>query len=265
MWSEYDLLLFKDPRVVLILIEILQAPSSQIEQFNIHNIYKYGRILKTQAIETLGYLKNTRAIKPIIEILQDKNQDEYTHIAAIEALRSLKSDLAVQPLIKILQENKSDSLISSASWALTNLGKVAVEPLIEVLQHENSDVRMMVASALGTIRDKKAIQPLYNLLQNQTATSHELLYTLGSGGFPPIASALAELKAVDELIVSLKNPNAIVRQQAAWALGNIADIQVVSPLIQALEDEDKEVREEARQSLMKLSSESSEIKSMLPF
>ncbi|VEP15161.1 Phycocyanobilin lyase subunit alpha (fragment) [Hyella patelloides LEGE 07179] len=76
---------------------------------------------------------------------------------------------------------------------------------------------------------------------------------------------LAKLKAIDELIVSLKNPNPIVRQQAAWALGNIMDIKVVPPLIKALEDRDKEVRKEARESLIKLSSESSEIKSMLPF
>lgn len=123
---------------------------------------------------------------------------------------------------------------------------------------------MFTASALGKIKDSRAIKPLYNLLQHQLS-SQELLYTLGGGGFPPIASALAELKATEELISALNHPNANVRQQAAWALGEIDDVVVVQPLLDSMKDTDSEVREEARLSLIKLSSQSSEIESMLPF
>lgn len=261
---KYDLILFKDPIVVPVLIEIIQTPISKIEQFNKQNRYHYECIVKKSMIETLGLFEDLRAVEPIITILRDRNPDKSIRITAIEALRLLKSNLAIQPLIEILQNNETE-LISSASWALINLGKEAVEPLIRILQHDDSDVQMFVANTLGKIGDKKAIQPLYNLFKNQTSTSHELLYTLGSGGFPPIASALAELQAIDELIASLNNPNAIVRQQAAWALGNIIDLRVVPQLIKTLEDRDKEVQEEARESLVKLSSQIPEIESMLPF
>ena len=51
----------------------------------------------------------------------------------------------------------------------------------------------------------------------------------------------------------------------ALALGEIDDIVVVQPLLNAMNDTDSEVKKEARLSLIKLSSQSSEIESMLPF
>jgi HEAT repeat protein len=257
---QYDIIAFKEYRVVPTLIGILQAPASKL----IHpSIYQEDPILRTIAIETLGVLKDIRAVEPIIKILQDTDRDKYTRYEAIEALGQLKSEKAVKPLIEILNDEKSE-LIAEASWALIKLGTAAVEPLIDTLQHHNSEIRMFTASALGKIKDRRAIKPLYNLLQHQP-NSQELLYTLGGGGFPPIASALAELKATEELIDALNHYNPNVRQQAAWALGEIDDIVVVQPLLNAMNDTDSEVKKEARLSLIKLSSQSSEIESMLPF
>lgn len=59
---QYDIIAFKEYRVVPTLIGILQAPASKL----IHpSIYQYDRI----AIETLGDLKDIRAVEPIIKIL----------------------------------------------------------------------------------------------------------------------------------------------------------------------------------------------------
>lgn len=94
---QYDIIAFKEYRVVPILIEILQAPASKLPD---PSIYQYDRILRRIAIETLGYLQDIRAVEPIIKILQDTNQDEYTRYQAMEALGQLKSEKAVQPLIE---------------------------------------------------------------------------------------------------------------------------------------------------------------------
>ena len=62
-------------------------------------------------------------------------------------------------------------------------------------------------------------------------------------------SETLESRDVDELIDSLKEPNPIVRIEAAVTLGKVIDESAVEPLIEALSDENWEVRREAARAL----------------
>ena len=55
--------------------------------------------------------------------------------------------------------------------------------------------------------------------------------------------------AVAALIAALRDPNAGVRSQAAWALGLKGDARSVEPLRNALNDPDASVRKQARWAL----------------
>ena len=68
------------------------------------------------------------------------------------------------------------------------------------------------------------------------------------------ARALATLcaKAPEGLLAALKSPDAVVRQNAAEALGGIRDKVAVEPLMALLRDDDKRVRERVARALSRL-------------
>jgi HEAT repeat protein len=59
-------------------------------------------------------------------------------------------------------------------------------------------------------------------------------------------------RAAYVLMESLRDESAEVRRAAAAALGNIREIMVVRPLVEALQDEDESVRTYAQDSLQKV-------------
>ncbi|MFQ4146430.1 HEAT repeat domain-containing protein [Chlorogloeopsis sp. ULAP02] len=80
-----------------------------------------------------------------------------------------------------------------------------------------------------------------------------------------VAFLLFMLNAVDALIQSLKNNDAGIRRESAWALGQIGDSRAAEPLIEALQDSDADVREAAREAWEKLILKSPEISDIIPF
>ena len=69
------------------------------------------------------------------------------------------------------------------------------------------------------------------------------------------AEALGEIgdaRAVEPLILALKDEYWEVRRRAAEALGEIGDARAVEPLKKALNDESRGVREAARDALEKI-------------
>ena len=59
-------------------------------------------------------------------------------------------------------------------------------------------------------------------------------------------------KSTQEIIQNLTHKDAKVRSEAAWALGKRGDPVAVDPLIQALEDDDRNVRDWATLALVKI-------------
>ena len=90
----------------------------------------------------------------------------------------------------------------------------AVEPLISALKDANADVREQAAFALGQIRDRGAVEALVIALKDATPTC---------ASRPRSRSARFAIRAPSTaLTAALKDANADVRQQAAFALGQLA-------------------------------------------
>jgi HEAT repeat protein len=140
-----------------------------------------------------------------------------------------------------------------------------VEGLIKALGHKGEDVRTDAAKALGDIEDVKAVEALIQALKD-TADSvrYEAATALERLGWKPgddtekahylIAKRewddLVGLggPAVESLIQALKNEDPDVRTEAADALRKIGE-PAVEPLIKALKDENRDVREVAAECL----------------
>ena len=122
------------------------------------------------------------------------------------------------------------------------------DPLIQALKDNESNVRGHAAEALGEINDTSAIGSMFQVLLDD---QNQVRYSVGR--------ALVKLgkPAVDPLIDALKVNQAIVREIAATALGEINDTKANGPLIQALGDENGDVRASAALSLAQINGMSS--------
>ncbi|AKB78972.1 putative lyase [Methanosarcina horonobensis HB-1 = JCM 15518] len=105
------------------------------------------------------------AVEPLIEILQNENEDIFLQMKAVQVLAGIKDERAIQPMIQALKENPE--LDADLGYHLGLMGEPAVEPLIGVLGDNDPKVRARAAEALGRIGDKRAIGPLTETLNDE--------------------------------------------------------------------------------------------------
>ena len=198
--------------------------------------------VRWEAADILGAIGNSSAADPLFEATKDK--DSVVRNVAAQALAKLGDLRATEPLIELL---KSDSAWDRAD-AADALGELndsrAVEPLISALDDEKGFVQESAAEALGKIRDSRAVVPLvqtikYNSDYAVQEKARDALIDLGE-------------PATDALIVALNDSDKLVRYHAAYCLAYSNDARAVVPLEYALSDEDKDVREMARNSVLRL-------------
>jgi HEAT repeat protein len=142
----------------------------------------------------------------------------------------------------------------------------SVAEQIAALKDEDWAIREEAAMALGAFRDARAVWPLVSLLRDAdravrqaavsalTAIREPSVPVLGlclsdpQPGVQEAASSvlalIADERVLSPLIDALGNQNWIVRMHAAKALGRIKDRRAIEPLIPLLQDKVKAVREE---------------------
>ena len=211
------------------------------------NNYELGRVdgLGRQPVDVLASLGKP-AVPQLIDEL--KNDDALVRRQAAQALGEIKDPRAVKPLIGLLQDK--DPLIRRHT--VNALGKIGdprgASPLVAILKDETeqSHVRMTAAQALGRIGEERAVEPLIAALNdNHWTVRSSAAQALGRIG---------DLRAVYPLVYALQDEDPSVRGHAADALGDIRDIRAVEPLRSALYDTDKNVRKRAERALKKMTS-----------
>lgn len=204
--------LFWDNRIEGYLMKCLENPSPQVRQKALTLLDGYGsdkavpkliealkdRGVRAHAARTLGYSKDKRALEPLIERLNDG--DDEVRAAALISLGNF-DDRRVSELNLELLRDKASSVRSSAVWNIKKKpDKRAVESLILLLNDPYWFIPPIAAEALGIIRDKRAVEPLIDTL---------------NGKFSSNRSGDADRR---------------LREEAAEALGNIGDERAIEPL-----------------------------------
>jgi HEAT repeat protein len=202
-----------------------------------------GGQLAMQPVEILASLGKP-AVEPLIDALA--GADPLVRRQAAQALGEIKDPRAVQPLIGLLKDR--DALIRR--HAVEALGKIkdgrAVSPLAARLadKREESHVRTAAAEALGTLRDPAALESLIaGLTAPDWALRSRAAEALGKIG---------DVRALDPLMDALRDQDPVVRGYAVEALGELKDLRAVVPVGAALQDRDREVRKKAEEALAKI-------------
>jgi hypothetical protein len=118
--------------------------------------------VRGEVANALGRIGDVRAVRPLIQKLKDG--DRHVRCRAAEALGNIADPEPIPHLINALK-NKDSSIRRYAKEALIKIGLPAVDPLIKALKYKNVDAKRNAAEALGKIGDKKAKEPLTEALE----------------------------------------------------------------------------------------------------
>ena len=207
--------------------------------------------------------------KEAFDVDFNRKQDESPKFKLKEPRRVENQDQQVERLIRELQDTDSD-VRSIAAVTLGEIGpeaEDAVPILIKLLQDQDEEgfVRANAATALGKIGEgaSKAVPALINALRDQDKyVRRDAAEALEKIGTPRTIKTVKDRYRVviplgwtgseDEvpaLIQALQNENKDVRVNAVVTLGQIESEDVVPVLIKALQDQDEWVRVNAAWTL----------------
>lgn len=212
--------------------------------------------VRTAALEAFRALKGREALPRLLEVLRQDVQPEVRWQAAAE-LEILGSKEAVLGLITALND-KSHLVRAGAAEALKGIPDPrSVQPLIRTLNDTDTAARRAAAEALGIIGDRAAVRPLMRALrvhdfqtrrraikslrQLQDPSCGPALIRSLNDWDPKIRSVAVESliafgnkeQVVPPLIQYLHSWQAVIREDAARALGGLQDQRAVEPLVRA--------------------------------
>lgn len=197
---------------------------------------------RSRAAYVLGQIRDTRAVEPLLILIQDANENVRSNTAY--SLGRLGDRRAVEPLIQALHDEHSTTRYNAAA-ALGELGDArATEPLVRLLNDSDNSLRYRVVIALGALGNTHAVPPLISaLLDHYEIVSRAAAESLGN---------LQDTRAVEPLLAALHATSLVVRRAAAAALGHIGDLRAVPALMNALGDAAWDVRQAAVSALIEI-------------
>lgn len=217
---------------------------------------------KMAVAEVLGAIGDTRAIEPLINLLKSALR-ERVHLKeeANELIKSIKdSNLSLSTQMQFrsgsirIIANESRELeigIPKIYSILVSIGDSTVAPLLAELKNSDWCARMGAAFVLGIMKEPRAVQPLIDILEMDnegTQDKENAAVALG---------AIGDRRAINTLITTLQNNKKdSVRSAAAMALDLRRCPSAVEPLINALNDQNQEVRNNAATALKNITAKS---------
>jgi len=210
--------------------------------------------VKKLIIDTLGEIKDRRAVLPLIALLSDRNEN--VAASAVEALGKIGDDQAVPPLLEILNK-ENPLLVFSAVRALQQIGdRRAIEPLISVLSR--SSYKRVGLEALGAIGDMSVLETLTTAFQSGSKS-------IKCSALKAIAALESRQSGADQTVIhrrmreiyqdpyypflvdAVQDSDTLLRQAAIRMVGWVADARGVSILIPLI---NSECREDALSALV---------------
>ncbi|MFC1632256.1 HEAT repeat domain-containing protein [Candidatus Omnitrophota bacterium] len=171
-----------------------------------------------------------------------KNQDRFVRQAAVEMLAEIEDPRTVKILINVLND-KQPKVRKAAVLALGKKGDPAVvDALMRALADENREIRRAAADLLIWMHHG-AVNTVMSVIKD----GDDIIRRHASLAFVDIRDP----RAVVPLIDALKDENENVRKEAATVLSleHKTDPRVIKPLLVALEDENEEVSKLAYSAL----------------
>ncbi|MBI4777585.1 HEAT repeat domain-containing protein [Candidatus Desantisbacteria bacterium] len=228
--------------------------------------------IRMQAAETLGdsisagkEVCSKEAVTALIHALNDPKWRVKRN--AVISLGKIGSPAAIPALIKCLKD-ENWIIRDKAVHALGEIGSIeAADAIIHTCKDEDESVQKEAIAALGKIRATKAILLLINILIHSTEDK-DIICDTDSNYDKCMKLAVWSLIEIGTpstipLLRILRDKNPQVRQYAAYGLGEIRDIRTISPLIEALSEEDELPRRDISSALIKMGTTA--VPALLPY
>ncbi len=207
------------------------------------------------AVTALGDM-DSRVLAPLLTLLHDEQGT--VRSSAMRAIVGLSEHRDADWFVRLHREHVQEALIqaladqesdvrAAVAQALGQWGdKRAVEPLLAVIRDTDVDVRRAAVAALSYPKDERALEPLLTVF----LTDDDM--QVRSHAAEGLGRHLEDSRAVNTLIQALQDGQSHVRQQAAELLCWLKDERATEALIHALQDSDPEVREWSIEALWAL-------------
>lgn len=181
----------------------------------------------------LGELRDTRAVEPLMTILSNTEHGVF-RLGAIQTLGVLKDPRA----IALLTEQLDDTSVQVRRIATEALGEIgdpgAVDPLLKMLNDQSAEVRWAAADALGSIGDASVADTLISIIGKGRIWARRMVRVLD-----PLDANWREREATLRIetyfLEHIDHPEPEVQWRSAEALGEIATPRARQKLLQAMD------------------------------
>lgn len=202
--------------------------------------------VRIAAIYTLGSFRAPQTYLHLADRLDDPEIN--VRIAAAKVLGEIKSLDTLPDLLDALKDSfwwyERDEAIQVLLQTIASFGDAALDDLLAAMKEPIPTLRRYAIQLLRQLKDPRIMEslemafydPNYDVAENALVA----LLDFGEASLPILQNAL-------------HNPNAWLRQKAAWGLGEIGGQKATNLLLAIVGDQDEdEVRKEAIRALAKL-------------
>jgi serine/threonine-protein kinase len=198
------------------------------------------------AIEILCKAKHPETVQHLIDVLKDES--EYSRRAAVEVLNEVGDDRSVKHLLQAIKD-EDWWVRSRAADALGKIGgPKVINAALTLVSDRDEEIRRTAIEILNQTRDERAVGHLIEATRDSDWwVSERAVDALG---------VMASRKAVPRLLEMLNsNPKSV--STVVRALGKIADVRAVDPVLGALARPETDIAIEAMAALVRLADERS--------
>jgi bilin biosynthesis protein len=230
-----------------ITLDTFDCTNEQIMQQLVAGLGDPRGLVRLRFAETLGEIGES-ATPFLIDALAN-HQNVVVRRAAAKTLTIIADPASVPALLHAFLNDEDTVVKGSSAGALARVGEASVPALLDILaspQHPE-DIKGHAAWALAFI-GSSAAEHLYKALNSDSLDVRCAVI----GAIAHVAQEQSDEKSCNTLVSALTDPEAMIRTEAASALGQVNYPPAVPHLILALQDKDLEVRKAAVSSLGKL-------------
>ena len=222
-------------------------PTDQILKQLVEGLGDPRGVVRLRFAETLGEIGEPAT--PLLVEAVANHSDVVVRRAAAKTLTIIADPTAVPTLVHSFLNDPDTVVRGSSAGALARTGEAAVPALLEILASTDQpeDIKGHAAWALAFI-GSEAADHLYKALN--AASLDVRCAVIGALGH--VAQEQSDERSCKLLISALTDPEALIRTEAAAALGQVHYPDAVPHLILAIQDSELDVRKAAINSLGKM-------------
>lgn len=116
-------------------------------------------------IRALGWIGDKRAIEVLTSLLEDK--DKYVTIEAIEALGHIEDKRVVEALVRLLENKDKDIKIAAMRELWSSGDDIVVNSLIKLINDSDMEIQCEAIFSQRHLKDDRAVDPLIRILKDE--------------------------------------------------------------------------------------------------